>query len=53
MRNICISPRYVIDITRLDLLSLGELEGEGGIIREFGKIRKNEVYLTYEWVIGS
>ena len=32
-------PRYVADITVLDPLSLGELGG-------FGKIRKNEVFVT-------
>ena len=40
MVKISKSPRYVIDITGTDPLSLGELEG-GGIIL---KIRKNEVF---------
>ena len=44
------SPRYVIDITGTDPLYLGELVWGGGLIL---KIRKNEVFLTYEGVIGS
>ena len=79
--------RYVIDVTVLDSLSLGEL-GEGvqcfgefgasGLARTMkigscvrdldkvvfpdstiwgakgrGKIKKNELFITYEWVIGS
>ena len=43
-------PRYVIDITGMDPISLGELGGSLGLIL---KIRKNEVFLTYEGVIGS
>ena len=39
----------MIDITRTDLLYLGELEG--GVNSE--KLEKNEVFLTYEEVIGS
>ena len=42
------SPRYVIDITRTDPLSLGEL-GRGLILKNW----KNEVFLTYEGMIGS
>ena len=41
MGRINVSPRYVIDITGLNSLSLGELEGV--LIR---KIRKTEVFLT-------
>ena len=37
MGRISTGPRYVTDITGLDLLSLGELAGGGG---RFGKIRK-------------
>ena len=48
MEKVSRSPRYVIDITRTDLLCLGELGG--GVIL---KIRKNEVFITYEGVIGS
>ena len=43
------SPRYVITITGMDPLSLGYLGG--GFNSE--KTRKNEVFLTYEWVIES
>ena len=32
MGKICTSPRYRIDITKTDLISLGELEGGGGLI---------------------
>ena len=42
------SPGYMIDITRTDLLSLEELGG--GLIP---KKNLNEVFLTYEGVIGS
>ena len=45
MGKISTSPRYVIDITETDTLSLGELGG--------GSIPKNEVLLTYEGAIGS
>ena len=48
MGKISTSPRYGIDITGTDLLSSGELGG--GLIL---KIRKNEVFLTYERVIVS
>ena len=41
-----ISPIYVIDITGTDPLS----SGGGGVIL---KNLKNEIYLTYEGVIGS
>ena len=47
------SPRYVTDITGLDPLSLVELGGGGRRREEFGKTRKNELFLTYEWVIKS
>jgi len=43
------TPRYVIDITGTDLLCLGEL---GGRVNS-KKNRKNEVFFTYEGVIGS
>ena len=43
------NPRYVIDIIGKDPLSLGKLEGR--VNSE--KIRKNEVFLTYEGVIRS
>ena len=42
------SPRYGIDITGTDLISLGELGG--GV--NFKKLKK-EVFLTYERVIVS
>ena len=45
MEKISTNPRYVIDTTGTDPLSLGYLGG--------GLIRKNEVFLTYERVIGS
>ena len=49
MGKIRTSPRYVTDIT--GTVSLGELGGGGvGLIL---KIRKNEVFLTYEGDIGS
>ena len=48
MGKISTSPRYVVDITGADSLSLGELGG--GLIL---KNRKNEAFLTYEGVIGS
>ena len=41
--------RYVIDITGTDPLSSGEL---GGRRFNFQKL-KNEIFLTYEGVIGS
>ena len=44
--RISTSPRYVSDIIGPDPLSLGELGG-------LGKIRKNEVFVTYEHVIRS
>ena len=47
--KISTNPRYVIDITRTDPVSLGEL-GVRGLVP---KIRKNEVFLTYEGVVGS
>ena len=50
MRRISTSPRYVIDITGTDVLSLGELGGGGG---ELGKIGKNEVILTYKRMTRS
>ena len=46
--KISTSSRYVIDITETDPLSLGEFGGELIL-----KIRKNEVFLTYEGVIES
>ena len=46
--KIITSPGYVIEITGTDPLSLEELGG--GLIL---KIRKNEVFLSYEGVIGS
>ena len=46
--KISISLRHVIDKTETDSLSFGELGG--GLIF---KIRKHEVFLTYEGVIGS
>jgi len=50
--KISTSSRYVIDITGSDPLSLEELGGGGGVNSEkFGKIRKNEVFLTYERAI--
>ena len=49
MEKISTSPRYGIDITGTDLLSLGELEGGGLIL----KLEKNEVFLTYEGMITS
>ena len=48
MGKISTSSRYVIDITGTDPLSLGEWGG--GLLL---KILKNEVFLTYEGVIGS
>ena len=50
MVKIRASPRYVIEITRPDLPSLGELGAGGGA--NFLKIRKNELFFTYEGVIG-
>ena len=49
MGRISTSLKKVTDITRPDLLPLGELGG-GGIIR---KTRINGVFVTYERVIGS
>ena len=46
-----ISPRSVTDITRPDPLSLVELGG--GERSNSGKIRKNEVFVTYERIIRS
>ena len=51
MGKISTSPRYVIDITGMDPLSLGELGG--GVRVYFEKVEKNEVFLTYEGVIRS
>ena len=48
MGKISRSPRYMIDITGTDLLCLGGWGG--GLIL---KIRKNEVFLTYEGMIVS
>ena len=45
--RISTSPRYMVDITRLDLLSFEELERGGGLIQ------KNEIFLIYKWMIGS
>ena len=42
MGKISTSPRYVIDITGTNLLSLGELGGGGNS----EKLEKNEVFLT-------
>ena len=47
--KIITSPRYVIDITRTDPLSLGEL----GRRVNSEKLGKNELFLTYKGVIGS
>ena len=47
MGKISRSLRYVIDITETDPLYLGAL---GALIQ---KNRKNEVFLTLEWVTGS
>ena len=47
MGKIITSPRYVIDITGTDLLSLGELGGGNS-----EKLEK-EVFLTYEGVVVS
>ena len=46
MGKISTSPRYMIDITGMDPLSLEDGWGGGGGISE--KVRKNEVFLTYE-----
>ena len=46
MGKISTSPTYGIEITGMDLLSLGV--GGGGLIL---KNRKNEIFLTYERVI--
>ena len=43
------NPRYVIDITETYPLSLGGVRGRVN----FEKLEKNEVFLTYEGVIGS
>ena len=43
MGKISTSPRYVIDITGTDLLSLGEFGGGGLTLKN-----KKEVFLTYE-----
>ena len=48
MGRIKTCPRYMIDITGPDPLSLVELGGGS-----FEKIRKNEVFVTYEPVIRS
>ena len=50
MGIISTSPRYVIDITEMDLDPF-EGVGGGGAIR--AKIRKMRYFLTYERVIGS
>ena len=44
------SSRYGIDVTETDLLCLVDFGGGGGLIL---KIRKNDVFLTYEGEIGS
>ena len=44
MGKISTSPRNMIDITRMDLLSLGE-----GVSSE--KLEKNDIFLTYKGVI--
>ena len=46
MGKVSTSPRYVIDITGTDSLSLGKL---GGILKNW----KNEVFLTCEGVVRS
>ena len=46
MGKISVNPRYVIDITGTDPISLGEIGW--GIISE--KFRKNQLFLTYEGV---
>ena len=48
MGRISTSPRYVIDITELNLLSLGELRGV-----DLEKIGKIEVFSTSERLTGS
>ena len=35
--KISTSPRYVIDITRTNSLSLGELRRGGGLVKKIGK----------------
>ena len=49
MEKISTSPQYVIDITGNYSFSLEEL---GGRVNS-EKLEKNEVFLTYEAVIGS
>ena len=49
MGKISTSPKYIIEITGTDPLSLGELGG--GRINP--KTLKKEVFLTYEEMIGS
>jgi len=46
--RISTSPRFLMEIARLDSLSLVELGGE-----YFGKIKKIEAFVTYEKVIRS
>ena len=50
MGKISTSPRYRINIIKMDPLSLGVVGGGGG---NSEKLEKNEVFLTYERVIGS
>ena len=51
MGKISTSPRCVIDITGTDPLSWGGgVGGGGGLIL---KKKRNEVFLTYEGVVGS
>ena len=47
MGKISTSTRYIIDITGTDLFCFGELGGGLGLIL------KNEVFVTYEGLIGS
>ena len=49
MGRISTSPRYVINITRLNWLSLGEL----GVGVNWEKFEKNDVFLTYQREIRS
>ena len=48
--KISTSPRYIIDITGTDPLCFGIV---GGARVNSEKLEKNEVFLTYERVIGS
>ena len=52
MGKISTSPRYVIDITRMHPLSLGDMWGGEGR-KLILKNLQNEVFLTYKGVIVS